>query len=120
MSRLLRSPSRHAKVFVVGGIRLLIAAILLYPLDTVVRAVVPAESAESQESGPSGESESAESEFASAPSAQASRCGRRCYRRESSLPGIVAPSVTVATKCPRSVSIAGHRLSNGLSAPLRC
>jgi len=120
MSTRLGSRSRYARLVMAGGLRLLMVAILVQPACTVVRAVVPAELAETQESGPAGESESTESELASTPLPHATRCVRRCQRRESVAPGLVGPAASAATRRPRNAALSGHRLPNGLTAPLRC
>ena len=120
MSTLLRSPSRQIRLLAAGAVRLLVAAILVQPAVLVVRVVVPAESAEAQESEPAGESESAESELTTTPASHAERFLRRCDRREPAPPGTVTAKVATAAQFLGPGPATGHRLRNGLTAPLRC
>jgi hypothetical protein len=118
MATFSRSPSRFARQLVVVATRLMVAAILLQPAATVVRAVVPAESVEAQESQPAGESE--ESESSATPAPHVPRFVRRAAGRRSASPGIRAAKSAAAGRSPPVGRHTGHRLPNGLPAPLRC
>ena len=118
MAQFSRSPSRVARQFVVVATRLMVAAILLQPAAMVVRAVVPAESVEAQESQPAGESE--ESESSATPATHSPRFVRKAAGRRSASPGIRAAESAAAGRSPPVGRHTGHRLPNGLPAPLRC
>jgi hypothetical protein len=122
MSTLLRSQSRIVAMLASGAVRLLVAAMLLQPAYTVVRTVLPAESVEAPESESSGESESVESEATTAAHSTTPRLARRGGRRLAGPPKLTLASGSTAAS--RSFitrgSAAGHRLPNGLTAPLRC
>jgi hypothetical protein len=118
MSTFSRSPSRVARQFVAVATRLMVAAILLQPAATVVRAVVPVESVEAQESQPAGES--SESESSATPAPHTPRFVRRAAGRRSASPGIRAAKSAAAGWTPPVGRHTGHRLPNGLPAPLRC
>lgn len=120
MSMLPRSTSRLSKLLAAGAVRLMVAALLVQPAFSVVRAVVPAVSVEAQESEPAGESESPESEASTAAATHVPRSVRHCDRLESSPPDTRARRASQAARLPRPGSAAGHRLPNGLIAPLRC
>jgi hypothetical protein len=118
MSTFSRSPSRVARQFVAVATRLMVAAILLQPAATVVRAVVPAESVEAQESQPAGES--AESESSATPAPHTPRFVRRAAGQRFASPGIRAAKSAAVGRSPPVGRHTGHRLPNGLPAPLRC
>jgi hypothetical protein len=118
MATFSRSPSRVARQFVVVATRLMVAAILLQSAATVVRAVVPAESVEAQESQPAGESE--ESESSATPAPHLPRFVRKAAGRRSASPGIRAAESAAVGRSPPVGRHTGHRLPNGLHAPLRC
>ena len=118
MATFSRSPSRVSRQFVVVATRLMVAAILLQPAATVVWAVVPAETVEAQESQPA--SESAESESSATPAPHAQRFVPRAAGRRSASPGIRAAKSAPAGRSPTFGRHTGHRLPNGLLAPLRC
>lgn len=101
-------------------VRLLAVAMLIQPACAVMRAAVPAASAETQESDPTEESESAESEVTTAPAAQAPRVGRRGQRRVVGLPTVAGVVASATARGHRPGLAAGHRLPNGLTAPMRC
>lgn len=102
---------------VAGIVRLLFVAILFQPAFAAVRSVVPTESAESQESEPAGETDPAESELSNAAEVSP-RFHRRSDRRWIASPASLSRAWTVTH--PRHGLVAGHRLPNGLRAPLRC
>ena len=118
MATFSRSPSRVSRQFVAAATRLMVAAILLQPAATVVWAVVPAETVEAQESQPA--SESAESESSATPAPHAQRFVPRAAGRRSASPGIRAAKSASAGRSPTVGRHTGHRLPNGLPAPLRC
>ena len=118
MATFSRSPSRVSRQFVAAATRLMVAAILLQPAATVVWAVVPAETVEAQESQPA--SESAESESSATPAPHAQRFVPRAAGRRSASPGIRAAKSAPAGRSPTFGRHTGHRLPNGLLAPLRC
>lgn len=122
MSTLLRSQSRVIAVLASGAVRLLVAAMLLQPAYTVVRTVLPAESIEAPESESSSESESVESEATAAAHSTTPRLARRGGRRLAGPPELTLASGSMASSrtCIALGSAAGHRLPNGLTAPLRC
>jgi hypothetical protein len=118
MAMFSRSPSRVARQFVAVATRLMVVAILLQPAATVVRAVIPAESVEAQESQPAGES--AESESSATPAPHSPRFVHGAACRRSASPGIRAAKSAAAWRSPPVGRRTGHRLPNGLPAPLRC
>jgi hypothetical protein len=114
------SPSRSVPLLAALVLHLLAAAILAQPSSMIVLAMLPGEAMEAADAEKPGESESVENELASVPSGRRIRLVRRQQRRGIDPPGVVASSIA-ASWCrgsPRPPS--GHRLKNGLTAPLRC
>ncbi len=120
MSTVSGSSYRVRRLLAMAAVRLLVVATLLQPSSAVMLAMLPGELAEASESEQSGESEAAETALASIRAGHWPRLVRRQQRLGTAPPGVVACSILATwQRLPRRSEL-GHRLPNGLTAPLRC